>query len=79
MNRSRDFTPPEIKRVPSRFRHTLSKHRIVITAECDNCGLCVELCPYGVYRPGRKRPQATKAATPHRSSVVRRATGSPLA
>jgi glutamate synthase domain-containing protein 2/NAD-dependent dihydropyrimidine dehydrogenase PreA subunit len=57
MNRNPDFTPPEIKRVPSRFRHTLSKHRIVITADCDNCGLCVALCPYGVYRPGRKHPQ----------------------
>ena len=57
MNRSQDFTPPEIKRVPSRFRHALSKHRIVITADCDNCGLCVELCPYGVYQSGRKRPR----------------------
>jgi glutamate synthase domain-containing protein 2/NAD-dependent dihydropyrimidine dehydrogenase PreA subunit len=57
MSRSTDFIPPEIKRVPSRFRHALAKHRIVITGACDNCGLCLELCPHGVFRPGRKRPR----------------------
>ena len=62
MGRSTEFTPPEIKRVPSRFRHTLSKVRLVITDSCDNCGLCIQLCPYGVYQPGRKRP---RVATEH--------------
>ena len=57
MELTADFTPPEIKQVPSRFRHTLSKYRLVITAECDNCGLCVQLCPYRVYQPGQKYPR----------------------
>ncbi|MBI5583854.1 MAG: FMN-binding glutamate synthase family protein [Deltaproteobacteria bacterium] len=52
--------PPEIKRAPSRFRHALSKQRIVITGACDNCGLCVDLCPRGVYRAGRKRPRVAE-------------------
>ena len=51
------FIPPEVKRAPTRFRHALGKYRLVIQKACDNCGLCLTLCPYGVYRPGAKRPR----------------------
>ena len=51
------FQFPEIKKAPSRFRNALGKYRITITSACTNCGLCVELCPYGAYRAGSKRPK----------------------
>ncbi len=60
MNPPIPFTPPEIKRVPSRFRQSLSKYRITLTSDCDNCGLCVTLCPYGVYQKGSKRPRVAQ-------------------
>jgi len=43
--------------MPSRFRHVLGKHRITIGSACDNCGLCITLCPYGVYKAGSRRPK----------------------
>jgi NAD-dependent dihydropyrimidine dehydrogenase PreA subunit len=52
------FSPPVVRPAPTRFRHALSKFRIVIGKECDNCGLCLSLCPNGVYQPGSKRPKA---------------------
>ncbi len=51
------FTFPEIKRTPSRFRNPIAKYRVTITTACDNCGKCVGLCPYGVYRAGARRPK----------------------
>jgi len=53
----RKFNFPDVIRTPSRFRHTLGKYRIVINKSCNNCGLCVKLCPYGVYTKGVKRPR----------------------
>jgi glutamate synthase domain-containing protein 2 len=53
------FQFPEIKKVPSRFRNALGKYRITITRECTNCGLCVNICPYGVYQAGSRRPKAS--------------------
>jgi glutamate synthase domain-containing protein 2/NAD-dependent dihydropyrimidine dehydrogenase PreA subunit len=55
-----NFVAPEIKPTPTRFRNAISKFRIVIGQDCDNCGLCLELCPYGVYQRGAKRPRAGK-------------------
>jgi glutamate synthase domain-containing protein 2/NAD-dependent dihydropyrimidine dehydrogenase PreA subunit len=52
--------PPKVKPAPTRFRHALSKFRLVIDKECDNCGLCIELCPYGVYTAGSKRPKVSQ-------------------
>jgi glutamate synthase domain-containing protein 2/NAD-dependent dihydropyrimidine dehydrogenase PreA subunit len=52
-----DFVFPRVERAPSRFRHGLSKYRLTINAACDNCGLCVELCPYAVYTKGSRRPR----------------------
>jgi glutamate synthase domain-containing protein 2/NAD-dependent dihydropyrimidine dehydrogenase PreA subunit len=42
---------PEIREVPSRFRRAIGKYWVRVRPSlCDNCGLCAELCPYGVYR-----------------------------
>ena len=48
---------PEIKRIPGRFRNPLGKYRLSISAACDNCGKCVEICPYEVYRKGARKPR----------------------
>ena len=52
------FVFPEIKEAPSRFRNALGKYRVSVSKACNNCGLCLELCPYGVYKKGMKRPKA---------------------
>ncbi|OPY68631.1 MAG: Glutamate synthase (NADPH) large chain precursor [Syntrophorhabdaceae bacterium PtaU1.Bin034] len=51
------FTFPEIKQTPSRFRNPIGKYRVTISGACDNCGTCVGLCPYNVYRAGARRPR----------------------
>ncbi len=59
MSHDRDaFVFPEMKEAPSRFRNALGKYRVSISKACNNCGLCIELCPYGVYKKGMKRPKA---------------------
>lgn len=40
---------PEIIETPSRFRNTMGKYTIRRNANCISCGLCAELCPYGVH------------------------------
>ena len=40
---------PEIKPAPSRFRNTIGKYTIRRNSNCISCGLCAELCPYGVH------------------------------
>jgi glutamate synthase domain-containing protein 2/ferredoxin len=40
---------PEIKAVPSRFRNTIGKYTIRRNSRCTSCGLCAQLCPYGVH------------------------------
>ncbi len=34
---------------PSRFRNTIGKYTIKRSSRCISCGLCAELCPYGVH------------------------------
>ncbi len=51
------FVFPEVKRTPGRFRNPISKYRVTIGRECDNCGACVGLCPYEVFRGGARRPR----------------------
>lgn len=58
VSEQRRFNFPDVIKTPSRFRHALGKYRITINKSCNNCGLCVELCPYGVYTKGIKRPKA---------------------
>lgn len=39
----------EIKRCPSRFQNEIAKYRVSINDPCFHCGLCVEICPSGVF------------------------------
>ncbi len=39
----------EIEKTPSRFRNTIGKYVIRRNNRCTSCGLCAELCPYGVH------------------------------
>jgi glutamate synthase domain-containing protein 2 len=40
---------PEARAVPSRFRNTIGKYTIKRNSRCTSCGLCAQLCPYGVH------------------------------
>ena len=40
---------PEIIETSSRFRNTIGKYTIRRNSNCISCGLCAELCPYGVH------------------------------
>ena len=40
---------PEIVQTPSRFRNQIGKYIIKRNSRCISCGLCAELCPYGVH------------------------------
>ncbi|MFP3870245.1 MAG: glutamate synthase-related protein [Syntrophobacteria bacterium] len=40
---------PEAVETPSRFRNTIGKYTIRRNHRCISCGLCAELCPYGVH------------------------------
>lgn len=40
---------PEIVESHSRFRNTIGKYIIRRNSNCNSCGLCAELCPYGVH------------------------------
>jgi glutamate synthase domain-containing protein 2 len=55
--KANQFIFPEVKQTPGRFRNALGKYRVTISSACDNCGKCVELCPYGVYRAGARKPK----------------------
>ena len=39
----------EIRNCESRFRSKIGKYRVILTDKCFHCGLCVEICPYGVF------------------------------
>ena len=45
----KNFKLPEVKEVPSRFRNTIGKYVIKRSSKCISCGLCAQLCPYGVH------------------------------
>jgi len=51
------FVFPEPKRTRTRFRAPLSKYRITINTACDNCGICLDICPYRVLARGSRRPR----------------------
>ena len=50
-------TFPAIRPAPSRFRHAIGKYRVTVSKACNNCGLCEKLCPYGVYKSGKRKPK----------------------
>jgi len=43
------MTLPKVVEAPSRFRNTIGKYTIKRSSKCVACGLCAELCPYGVH------------------------------
>jgi glutamate synthase domain-containing protein 2/ferredoxin len=47
--RVRETQLPEAVRTPSRFRNAIGKYVIKRNSRCISCGLCAELCPYGVH------------------------------
>ena len=51
------FIHPKVKDAPSRFRNALSRYRLKINNDCDNCGICLKVCPYKVYKAGSKKPR----------------------
>jgi ferredoxin len=59
-HKSNGFSFPQVKATPTRFRHALSRYRLAVGPACDNCGLCIQLCPYGVYAAGARRPRVAR-------------------
>ncbi|MFC1735502.1 glutamate synthase-related protein [Candidatus Hydrogenedentota bacterium] len=57
MDHKEGFVFPETKPAPTRFRYALSKFRVYIDSTCDNCGLCIETCPHGVFTKGALKPR----------------------
>jgi ferredoxin len=43
------FQFPKTVQVPDRFRNPIGKYTVRRNARCISCGLCAELCPYGVH------------------------------
>ena len=43
------FHMPQAFETPARFRNTIGKYTIKRNSNCISCGLCAELCPYGVH------------------------------
>ena len=43
------FHMPQAAETPARFRNTIGKYTIKRDSNCISCGLCAELCPYGVH------------------------------
>ncbi len=48
-NNKTEFKFPEIVETPSRFRNTIGKYEVRRNTRCVACGLCAELCPFGVH------------------------------
>jgi glutamate synthase domain-containing protein 2/NAD-dependent dihydropyrimidine dehydrogenase PreA subunit len=49
----------EIRKAPSRFRHTIGKYKVLRGPQCKNCATCVVSCPHGVHFKA-----GTRVATP---------------
>ena len=47
--KNNNFELPEVKEISSRFRNTIGKYVIKRNSNCISCGLCAQLCPYGVH------------------------------
>ena len=54
----------EIRPLPPNFHHELAKFKVTISDACISCGLCVELCPFGVYA----RPEGLNKLLPPTSA-----------
>ena len=53
---------PEVVHAPSRFRNAIGKYTIRRSSQCQSCGVCAEVCPYGVHirYEGYSRPLRPK-------------------
>jgi glutamate synthase domain-containing protein 2/NAD-dependent dihydropyrimidine dehydrogenase PreA subunit len=40
----------EVRPAPDRYRNPIGRYKVRRSADCRSCGLCVELCPYGVHQ-----------------------------
>ena len=40
---------PKVKNAPSRYRNPIGKYVVKRNSRCVSCGLCAEICPYGVH------------------------------
>jgi glutamate synthase domain-containing protein 2/ferredoxin len=40
----------EVRPEPDRYRNPIGRYKVRRSADCRSCGLCVELCPYGVHQ-----------------------------
>jgi len=43
------FELPKVVVTPSRYRNPIGKYTVRRNSKCISCGLCAELCPYGVH------------------------------
>ena len=48
-NKNTEVQLPNIVQAPSRYRNSIGKYTIRRNSRCISCGLCAELCPYGVH------------------------------
>ncbi|MDP2646707.1 MAG: glutamate synthase-related protein [Desulfobacterales bacterium] len=48
-SKTKTFPLPKVVETPSRFRHPIGKFIIRRNSRCTACGLCADLCPYGVH------------------------------
>lgn len=53
-----------VRPLPPNFHHELTKFKVTISNACISCGLCVQLCPFGVY----ERPEGVNKLAPPVSS-----------
>jgi ferredoxin len=56
---------PEAVNTPSRFRNPIGKYLVKRNSRCVACGLCAELCPYGVHI----KPEGYSKPLPPRSQL----------
>ena len=40
----------EVRHAPDRYRNPIGRYKVRRSADCRSCGLCVDLCPYGVHQ-----------------------------
>lgn len=62
-----NWGPPRVQNAPSRFRNPIGKFRIHRSNKCLKCGLCAEICLFGVHKKTgihMLRPQDYKCIGP---------------
>jgi glutamate synthase domain-containing protein 2/Pyruvate/2-oxoacid:ferredoxin oxidoreductase delta subunit len=57
----------EIKSCNSRFHKNIGRYKVSLTDSCFHCGLCVELCPHGVFE---RRDGFNQVSTPNSAACL---------